>query len=41
MSKIEFSDENSVVKSIIRLLRIDARAHSRTDTDEVFLSKIM
>lgn len=40
MDKIELSNENSVVKSIIGLLRIGARAHSRTDTAEVFFIKI-
>lgn len=40
MDKIELSNENSVVKSIIGLLRTGARAHSRTDTAEVFFIKI-
>lgn len=41
MAKIELPNESFVVKSIIGLLTIDARAHSRIDTAEVFFIEIM
>lgn len=41
MAKVKLTNENPVVKSIIVLLRVAARAHRRTDAGKVFYIKIM